>query len=79
MVGLDTVDLAELLAEEVAAVEPLVELLDPRQLELLAFGELLGVLPQRELRDSFLSSRASWVWPWRRASFQTSRRTLSSA
>jgi hypothetical protein len=48
VVGLDPVDLAQLLAEQVGAVQPLVELLDPGELELLALGQVLGVLPQRE-------------------------------
>ena len=48
VVGGDAVDLAQLLAEQVGAVQPVVELLDPRQLELLALGQVLGVLPQRE-------------------------------
>ena len=48
MVGGDAVDLAQLLAEQVGAVQPLVELLDAGELELLALGEVLGVLPERE-------------------------------
>ena len=48
VVGGDAVDLPELLAEQVGAVQPLVELLDSCQLELLAVGQVLGVLPERE-------------------------------
>ena len=42
------VDLAQLLGEQVGAVEPLVELLDAGELELLALGQVLGVLPECE-------------------------------
>jgi len=46
----DAVDLAQLLLERVGAVEPLVGLLDARELGFLAAGEVLGVLPEREAR-----------------------------
>ncbi len=36
------------MGEQVGAVEALVELLDARELELLALGQVAGVLPQRE-------------------------------
>jgi hypothetical protein len=42
----DAVDLAQLLGEQVGAVELLVELLDAGELELLAVGQVLRVLPQ---------------------------------
>ena len=48
LVGGDAVDLAELFVEQVGAVERLVGLLDPGELGLLAVGEVLGVLPERE-------------------------------
>ena len=48
MVERDAVDLAQLLGEQVGAVEPLVELLDAGELELLALGQVARVLPQRE-------------------------------
>ena len=41
-------DLTELLLEEVSAVERLVGLLDSGELGLLARGQILGVLPERE-------------------------------
>ncbi len=44
----DVVDLAQLLGEKVGAVEPLVELLDAGELQLLALGQVARVLPQRE-------------------------------
>lgn len=44
----DAVDLAGVLAEQVGAVQPLVALLDPGELELLALGEVARVLPERE-------------------------------
>src|SRR4051795_5108224 len=44
----DPVDLAQLLGEQVGAEEPLVQLLDAGELELLALGEVPHVLPQRE-------------------------------
>jgi hypothetical protein len=80
VIGGDAVDLAKLLGEEVGAVQPLVGLLDAGELELLALGEVAGVLPEHE-PGAFepLSSAASCVWPLRPASFLTSRRTSSSA
>jgi hypothetical protein len=48
MLSLNAVDLAQLLGEEAAAVERLVELLDSRELLLLALGELGWVLAKRE-------------------------------
>ena len=50
VLGGDAVDLAQLLGEEVGAVQLVVELLDARELELLAFGQVLGVFPEREPR-----------------------------
>jgi hypothetical protein len=44
----DAVDLAELPGEQVGAVQPVVELLDAAELELLLLGEVAAVLPQRE-------------------------------
>ena len=46
--GREPVDLAQLLFEQVGAEERPVGLLDPRELGLLAGGEVLGVLPERE-------------------------------
>ena len=46
--GADAIDLAQLLGEEVGAVQALVGLLDACELELLAVGQVAGVLPQRE-------------------------------
>src|ERR1035437_4169071 len=46
--GGDAVDLPELLGEQVGAVQALVGLLDRRELELLAVGQVAGVLPQHE-------------------------------
>ena len=48
MLGGDAVDLAQLLGEQVGAVQALVELLDASELELFALGQVLGVLPERE-------------------------------
>ena len=45
VLGVDAVDVSELLGEEVGAVQPLVELLEPGELELLTLGEVAGVLP----------------------------------
>ena len=45
------VDLAQLLFEEVGAVDRGVELLDERELGLLAVGQVLGLLPEREARS----------------------------
>lgn len=47
-VGGQPVDLARLLFEQVRAVQPRVGALDARELGLLAAGEVVGVLPQRE-------------------------------
>ena len=44
----DPVDLAQLLGEQVGTVEPLVERLDAGELQLLAFGQVPRVLPERE-------------------------------
>ena len=44
----DAVDLAQLLGEQVGAVEPLVELLDAGELELLVLGQVARVLPECE-------------------------------
>ena len=44
----DVVDLAQLLLEEVRAVDWCVQFLDERELRLLAAGQVLGVLPERE-------------------------------
>jgi hypothetical protein len=49
-VGVDAVDLPELLLEQVGAVQALVDLGDRGELELLAGREALGVLPQRKAR-----------------------------
>jgi len=49
-VGREPVDLAELFCEQVGAEQRGVELLDPGELGLLAVGEVLGVLPEREPR-----------------------------
>ena len=49
VLGGDAVDLAQLLGEQVGAVQALVELLDASELELLALGQVPGVLPEREL------------------------------
>jgi hypothetical protein len=46
--GGQPVDLSELLLEQVGTVQPRVGLLNARELRLLAVGEVLGVLPQRE-------------------------------
>jgi hypothetical protein len=46
----DAVDLPQLLAEQVGAVEALVERLDAGELELLALGQVAGVLSEREAR-----------------------------
>ena len=48
MLGADAVDLPQLLLEQVRPVEPRVGSLDHRELGLLAVGEVLGVLPDRE-------------------------------
>jgi hypothetical protein len=48
VLGGEAVDLAQLLRQQVGAVQALVEFLDPRELELLALGEVLGVLPERK-------------------------------
>ena len=63
----DAVDLAQLLGDQVRAVQRLVGLLDLRELVLLAFGEPVGVLPQDEagalelFGDSLLSGAAGFV------------------
>ena len=44
----DAVDLAQLLGEQVGAVQLLVELLDARELDLLLLGQVARVLPERE-------------------------------
>ena len=46
----ESVDLAKLLLEQVGAVQPGVGVLDRGELERLAVGEVLGVLPDREPR-----------------------------
>ncbi len=46
----DAVDLAQLLGEQIGAEEALVDLLDAGELQLLALGQPLGVLPEREAR-----------------------------
>ena len=67
MLGGDAVDLAELLGEQVSSVQALVELLDASELELLARGQVLGVLPEREpgalelFREPLLALAASLV------------------
>ena len=48
--GCEAVDLAQLLFEQIRAIEPLVGVLDVRELGGLAVGEALGVLPQRKAR-----------------------------
>ena len=73
----EPVDLSQLLLEQVGAIQPLVGLLNRRQLGLLAGGEVLGVLPQR--KPGALQVAGDGQLPVRRASFQTSRRISSSA
>jgi hypothetical protein len=46
--GGEPVDLSQLLLEQVRAIQPGVRLLDARELRLLAVGEVLRVLPDRE-------------------------------
>jgi hypothetical protein len=48
LVESDAVDLAQLLGEQVGAVQPLVELLDAGEFQLLLLGEVARVLPERE-------------------------------
>ena len=48
LLGGQPVDLPQLLLEQIGAIQRLVGMLDARELGLLAGGEVLGVLPQRE-------------------------------
>ena len=70
-------DLAQLLLEQVGAVEGPVEALDVGELCLLAIGQVLGVLPEREAGALQLAGDLVLSLPARL--LQTSRRTSSSA
>ena len=63
--GRDPVDLPELLLQEVGAEERPVGLLDPRELDLLAGGEVLGVLPEREAGVLELARERGQAFPAR--------------